>query len=57
VPTRSEPGRDHELIIEALTSKDPDATEAALRRHVEAGWAARRRKYRDLVSKHVRWEF
>jgi DNA-binding FadR family transcriptional regulator len=54
--TRKTAVEDHDRIIEALVARDPDATEAALRRHVEAGWESRRRKYRDLVSKRVRWE-
>jgi DNA-binding FadR family transcriptional regulator len=47
---------DHDRIIEALGARDADATEAALRRHVEAGWESRRRRYRDLATKRVRWE-
>jgi DNA-binding GntR family transcriptional regulator len=36
----------HELIIDALRNRDPDAAEAAMRRHIELG--------RDLLSRHIR---
>jgi DNA-binding GntR family transcriptional regulator len=36
----------HELIIDALRNRDPDAAEAAMRRHIELG--------RDLLSRRIR---
>jgi GntR family transcriptional regulator, transcriptional repressor for pyruvate dehydrogenase complex len=46
----------HERIIKALESGDPDATEAAVRAHVEDGWRSRKRKYPGIRTRKVRWE-
>lgn len=47
--------RAHLAIIEALASKDPDASESAMRQHLEDTRAYWSKKYADAYKRPLRW--
>jgi DNA-binding FadR family transcriptional regulator len=45
----------HERIIDALAAKDPEATEQAIRAHMDEANAYWRKRFGELTSQPVRW--
>jgi DNA-binding FadR family transcriptional regulator len=45
----------HEAVVEALRNRDPEAAEAAMRKHVGEAGEFWRRHYPELVARDVRW--
>lgn len=45
----------HQAIIDALASRDPEASEAAMRAHVDEAHEYWRREYAELISRPIHW--